>query len=126
MSICQVCSDCVQNHKGILHDSDTEGQLFFCHHFTVESLGNSAGTGWPICSLLWMELKPVLAKKPYVPKDSEPLSFLLLSTPDAFSLEGSYILSANLNSDAVTIDGIEQASIKLWSLQESRGKVCMT
>lgn len=121
MGICQVCCECLQNHKGILQEWDEEGQLFYGHHFNVESLRQSAETGCLICSLLWGDLEPVLAKKPYIPSDLEPLSFLMLSTPDVFRLGGSYALSANLNSNAVTIDGTEHASINLWSLQQSKG-----
>lgn len=126
MRICPVCSECLQNHEGLLHELDEEGQLLFCHHFTVESLQNSAETGCLICSLLWAELEPVLPKKPYVPQDSEPLSFMLLSIPNVFGVEGSYELSANLNSNAVTIDGVEHASVNIWSLQESKGNVGVT
>lgn len=128
-SLCPTCIACLVHHQGLQIIDDSPGLLMFFHHFQPQALQDSAAEKCPICRPLWLQLEPLQSKIPYKASDEEPLTYLLIQTPDSLGLElgveRSYSLAGYLNSDARTADGIEYGSVLIFFLQGTRGRLNM-
>lgn len=121
--LCQPCLACLVDQKG-LQTSEDPSEMTFHHHFTIESLKASTNSNCPICTLLWGQLEPLQAQIPQTPINKHPLTLLSFKPPRSFEplvLEGSYQVTARINSDAITIDGPKQPSRVMFLLQPEDG-----
>ena len=125
--LCAICQEVIQNKKSALIDED--GTTLCVHHPTGESLQKAGTNGCHICSMVWSRLAPSQQNYVLELKVDEPITNILMSTPQVMDMpttlfgSKSLILCVQLEAgkDIWNLPGGSAERYNIFVLQPSEG-----